>query len=311
MRTTHHESLAMLNLQSILIERFLQEIEATYMKNYGMTDPLYGAIAAWGGRLALELIANSDALYHNVEHTIMVTSVGQTLLLGKHMTDGGVTPRDWLHFMLALLFHDIGYTRDICRSDNGSQIATGTNTGTLVLPFGATDAALEPYHVDRSKLFVRERFGAQLIQDIDGEQIASYIEMTRFPKPHIVAEYDDSSYHSLVRAADVIGQLGDSGYLRKIPALYYEFEAVGKNAELGYTSPGDMYVNYAKFFWENVQPRIGTALRYLRATQAGKQWIANLHAHVFAIEHADSIPTSSAGRGTLSLPPTTAPPPDT
>ena len=224
----------------------------------------------------------------------MVTSVGQTLLLGKHMTDGGVKPRDWLHLMLALLFHDIGYTRDICRNDDANRVATGIGNHTVDLPFGATDAALEPYHVDRSKLFVRERFGTQLIQDIDGECIASYIEMTRFPEPDTPVQYDDSSYHSLIRAADVIGQLGDPGYLRKIPALYYEFEAVGKNRELGYNSPGDMYVNYAKFFWEDVQPRIQVALRYLRATQTGKQWIANLHAHVFAIEHADSIPTGNA-----------------
>jgi hypothetical protein len=276
----------MLNLQSLLIERFLEQIETAYRKNYGITDPLYGSIAAWGGRLALEVIANSDALYHNVEHTIMVTSVGQTLLVGKHMTDGGVKPQDWLHFMLALLFHDIGYTRNICQRDQGNVVATGVEQATITLPPAATDAALEPYHVDRSKLFVRERFGAQLIQDIDGESIASLIEMTRFPQPHHPQEYDGASYHGLMRAADVIGQLGDPGYLRKIPALYYEFEAVGKNQELGYTNPGDMRRNYAKFFWQNVEPRIQTALRYLRVTQEGKQWIANLHAHVFEVEHA-------------------------
>lgn len=287
----------MINLQSVLIEHFLEEIEATYMKSYGITDPLYGQIAAWGGRLALEVIANSDALYHNVEHTIMVTSVGQTLLLGKHMTDGGVKPRDWLHFMLALLFHDIGYTRDICRSDEGPVVATGIEQETITLPPGATDAALEPYHVNRSKLFVRERFGAQLIQDIDGEKISSLIEMTRFPEPKHRETYDGASYHELIRAADVIGQLGDPGYLRKIPALFYEFEAVGKNQALGYRNPGDMRRNYAKFFWNNVEPRIQTALRYLRVTQQGKQWIANLHAHVFEVEHDALSGISAAGEG--------------
>ena len=30
------------------------------------------------------------------------------------------------------------------------------------------------------------------------------------------------------------------------------------------------------------------ALRYLQLTQEGKQWIANLHSHVFAMEHGQS-----------------------
>jgi hypothetical protein len=46
------------------------------------------------------------------------------------------------------------------------------------------------------------------------------------------------------------------------------------------------------FFWRAVRPYIGDALRYLRVTQEGKQWIANLYAHVFSEEH----------RGALELP---------
>lgn len=50
----------------------------------------------------LENIAASDAAYHNMNHTIMVTLVGQEILRGKHTRDGGVTPRDWLHFTISL-----------------------------------------------------------------------------------------------------------------------------------------------------------------------------------------------------------------
>ena len=49
-----------------------------------------------------------------------------------------------------------------------------------------------------------------------------------------------------------------------------------------------MRKNYAKFFWNDVSPYIQDALRYLRVTQEGKQWIANLYAHVFEIEHCDN-----------------------
>ena len=47
------------------------------------------------------------------------------------------------------------------------------------LPMGSSDAALAPYHVDRSKLFVIERFDA--VEDVDAARIARAIEYTRFP----------------------------------------------------------------------------------------------------------------------------------
>ena len=34
-------------------------------------------------RLAIECIGNSDALYHNVEHTMLVTLAGHDIMLGR------------------------------------------------------------------------------------------------------------------------------------------------------------------------------------------------------------------------------------
>ena len=82
-----------------------------------------------------------------------------------------------------------------------------------------------------------------------------------------------------------IGQLASPNHMRKFPALFYEFEETGLNATLGYTNPGDLRDNYPTFFWKVVTPYIQDALRYLRVTETGKQWIANLYAHVFAMEH--------------------------
>ena len=276
----------MLNLQELVVERFVQELRDAYRQTYSDLEPQFGNIVSWSGRLALENIANSDALYHDVDHTIMVTLVGQAILEGKHLCEGGVTPRDWLHFMIAVLFHDIGYVKGVCRSDRDGAFATGVGEETVVLPPGGTDVALTPYHVDRSKLFVRERFGGELLMDVvDAELIASYIEMTRFPVPDDDFYQDTKDYPGLVRAADLIGQLGDPRYLRKSPALFYEFEELGANKELGYERPGDLRKGYAKFYWEVISPYIQDALRYLRVTQEGKQWVANLHSHVFYVEH--------------------------
>jgi hypothetical protein len=250
-------------------------------------EPQYANIIEWTGRLALENIANSDNLYHDIEHTILVTLVGQNILKGKHLSEGGVTPRDWLHFTMALLCHDIGYVRGVCRADKPGEYATGINDATIQLSDDWTDSVLAPYHVDRSKLFVLERFGGQRLVDfVDPGTIAKYIEMTRFPIPDDSYYKDTSGYGGLIRAADFIGQLGDPNYLRKIPALYYEFEENGVNEQNGYMSPGHLRRNFTRFYFEVVVPYIGDAIRLMNITQEGKQWISNLYAHVHKVEHS-------------------------
>jgi len=282
----HEENWTVVNFQHLIIERFVKELKAAYQQTYNQMEPQYANLLEWTGRLALENIFNSDALYHNMDHTIMVALVGQAILKGKHLKEGGVRPRDWLHFMMALLCHDIGYVKGVCKSDNHDTFATGDGDEVIkILPEG-TDAALTRYHVSRSKLFINERFGnPDLLVDVDANVIATYIEMTRFPVPKDDFYKDTSSFRGLVRAADFIGQLGDPSYLRKIPALYYEFEEIGENENTGYKSPGHMRRNFTQFYWKVVRPHIQDALKYLEITQEGKQWIANMHSHVFDVQH--------------------------
>jgi hypothetical protein len=66
---------------------------------------------------------------------------------------------------------------------------------------------------------------------------------------------------SLVRAADLIGQLGGPHYLQKANALYYEFEEIGINRQRGYNSPADLIEQYPRFYWDKVFPRVQTAIR--------------------------------------------------
>ena len=61
--------------------------------------------------------------------------------------------------MISLLCHDIGYVRGVCRGDRDGHYVSGENGKLVPISAGATDASLTPYHVARSKLFVRERFG--------------------------------------------------------------------------------------------------------------------------------------------------------
>jgi len=274
----------MFDAAELLIDAFVERLEIAYRRNYGNLEPAYPELLGWAGRMAMERIADSDALYHDVEHTIMVTLVGQEILKGKHMRQGGVSPKDWLHFMIALLCHDIGYVRGVCREDEGHVCTTGVPGETVTLPPGSTDAALTTWHVDRGKLFIRERFGRHAI--IEADRVASYIELTRFPVPDDRDHTETHDVPGLVRAADLIGQLADPNYLRKHPALFYEFQETGVNEQLGYKTPADLARSYPHFFWNVVSPYVQDAISHLRVTQKGKQWVANLYAHVFATEHS-------------------------
>jgi hypothetical protein len=274
----------MFNPTLIVIEAFIRELRMMYERTYEQLEPGYPGVISFAAQLALESIATSDAAYHDVNHTIMVTLVGQEILRGRHISVGGVTPRDWLHFIVSLLCHDIGYVRGICRGDGDGCYVTNMAGDKVSVPEGSTDASMTPYHVARSKLFVRERFSKALIH-LDTDQIEANIEHTRFPVPDEEPHAPTGDYPGLVRAADLIGQLADINYLRKQSALFNEFRETGMSKKLKYESAADLRANYPQFFWEKVQPYTVDALRYLRVTQEGQQWVANLYANVFSMEH--------------------------
>ena len=183
----------------------------------------------------------------------MVTLVGQEILRGKHISVGGVTPRDWLYFIISLLCHDIGYVRGICQGDENGRYVSNLAGDKVAVPEGATDASLTPSHVVRSKLFIRRRFGKSII-DLDIPQIERNIEHTRFPVPEDELHQSTADYPGLLRAADLIGQLADINYLRKQPALFNEFRETGTSEKLGYKSVADLRDNYPDFFWQKVRP---------------------------------------------------------
>jgi hypothetical protein len=248
-------------------------------RRFGSTDAGLTELLPLVARLSLECIGSSDALYHNVEHTMLVTLVGYDIMKGRSLVTP-TYPGDFAHVIVACLLHDIGYVRGILKGDGPDGYVVDSNGGKTKLPRGSSDAALLPFHVDRSKLYAIDRLGKEKV--FDAARIAAAIEYTRFPSPG--GPDGDSEEGSLVRAADLIGQLGDPHYLRKANALYYEFEEVGMNRQLGYTSPADLTDQYPQFYWNNVSPHIQMAIRYLNVTSSGRQWIASLYSNVFRAE---------------------------
>ena len=272
----------MLNPTSILADRFGNFIAEQYLQYFTYRHPEYATFLSGATRLVLERIGNSDALYHDIEHTMMVTQVGQEIIRGRLMSEA-LVPEDWLHYTCALLVHDIGFVRGVIKGDTSDTVVINEAGDTFTPPRGASDACLMPWHVDRGKMYARERFGPSSY--IDEERICRSIEMTRFPVPNDPEHLDTESEAALVRAADLIGQLADPFYHRKANKLYHEFVETGAAEKLDYHTPADVIDKYPEFFWSQIEPLIGPALRYLELTSEGKQWIASLNSNVFQIEH--------------------------
>jgi len=273
----------MITIPELASEALGSHLAAHMGRRFGSTDAGLIEIVQSAARLATDCIGNSDALYHNVEHTMLVTLAGYDILKGRRLLKE-TNADDYAHVLVACLFYDIGYVRGILNGDSADAYVIDAEGNKTELGRGSSDAALMPYHVDRSKLFVMDRFAKAKM--LDATRIANAIESMRFPPS---AHDSGNEEGMLVRAADLIGQLGDPHYLRKANALYYEFEEVGMNKQLGYDSPADLTDQYPKFFWSSISPFIQSAIRYLNVTSLGRQWIANLYSNVLSAERDLSL----------------------
>jgi hypothetical protein len=254
-------------------------------RRFGSTNANLVEAIQSAARLALDCIGNSDALYHNVEHTMLVTLVGYDILKGRSLLKS--TPaNDYAHFLIACLLHEIGYVRGVLRGDGKDGYIIDACGDKVKLARGSSDAALMPYHVDRSKLYVMNRIGKS--QLVDAARICRAIEFTRFPfATESDREYDEECL--LMRAASLIGQLGDPHYLQKTNALFHEFEEVGVNRQYGFSSPADLTDLYPRLYFDSVSIHLQAAIRYLNVTTRGRQWINCLYSNVFRAEREPTL----------------------
>ena len=94
-----------------------------------------------------------------------------------------------------------------------------------------------------------------------------------------------ANWPGLVRAADLIGQLADPDYIRKLPALFHEFEETGANQRLGHKSHDDLREQYPSFYWNFVSAHVQPSIEYLKVTRMGRKWLASLRSTIFAAQH--------------------------
>ena len=276
----------MFNPNAILLEAFVDHLVDEYCSVFTDAEPRQVQALQNAAQVALETLLNCDCPYHDVQHTMLVTEVGQTILRGRQLARGDLTPHDWLQAVVAMLFHDVGYLRNLLPGDTDESSLINPNGERIVPPQGSTDASMTPYHVARGIMFVRDRFANDPY--IDTTTVAQCIEMTRFPVPRKRSYQETDSLPALVRAADLIGQMADPQYLQKLSRLFAEFVETGEAMRMGFSNAGNLRRGFPHFFYSDVQPYIGDGIDYLKRTQEGHQWIANLyhHLHVNQDDHS-------------------------
>lgn len=268
----------MFNPNTTVINAFVAQSVLQFRAAFPEEDNGYDQCLKQCSLTALKTLLNCDCPYHDLQHTILVADVGSSILQGRQLARGDLTPHDWLHAMVAMMFHDIGYIRTLLPDDGPNDCVVDPTGERVTPPAGSTDAYMTPYHVTRGKMFIRERLASNPY--LDTQLIAECIEMTRFPVPSDTYYLATDTLPGLVRAADLIGQMADPQYLQKLSRLYAEFVEIGAAQRMGFANAGDLHATFPEFFYNQVHPFIGSGIAYLKRTQEGQQWIANLYHHL-------------------------------
>jgi hypothetical protein len=134
----------MITLPALAAEALGSFLASDMKDRFGASHTRLAEVIPFAARLALECIGNSDALYHNVEHTMLVTLAGHEIFKGRALMKPS-TPTDYSNFIVACLVHDIGYVRGVVKGDKHDGYVIDGTGRKISLPRGSSDAALGPY----------------------------------------------------------------------------------------------------------------------------------------------------------------------
>jgi hypothetical protein len=118
----HTTTLSQMGVQMITIPELVAQALGSFLTSdtksrFGSSHAHLAEVVPFAARLTLDFIGNSDAPYHNIEHSMLVTLAGHDILMGRQMLRA-TTAGDYSNFILACLAHDIGYVRGILQGDD-------------------------------------------------------------------------------------------------------------------------------------------------------------------------------------------------
>jgi hypothetical protein len=91
----------MITMPELAAEALGSHLAEHLNRRFASTDKGLIELVQSAARLALDCIGNSDALYHNVEHTMLVTLCGYDIVRGR-MLRTPTNASDFAHVIIAL-----------------------------------------------------------------------------------------------------------------------------------------------------------------------------------------------------------------
>lgn len=270
----------------IVIDALLRRLSDSYDELFPLAPPEYRVALLRVCRIGATHAARTDALYHNLDHTVQVVCVGVEMLKGKMLRDGDVDAHEAMHFICALLLFAIGFNRRLLPLDIDNRAIIQPDGTSIDLPDGATDAFLRPYAPERGMMFVRCHFADSPV--IDADLLADYIDYTRFP-PCPERQPDLAGFRGLVRAARLIGMVSDPYFMKKLKPLTQEFQESEMLGQLGVADVVEFRANYVQLFWNTLNPLICEGMALLEFTNDGRDRLASMRLHLLREEHLISI----------------------
>lgn len=228
-----------------------QEIQSIYVKMFPDGDLLFvPRVFGWANECFFgnyQGYQPIDARYHDLRHTLLVTSCMFRILRRRH--ELGISPpltRPLFELgLIAILFHDTGYLKTVDDVEG-------------------TGAKYTYVHVDRSADFARKFLESKGYSAGQIQAVRNMIHCTGvnidLSKISFASDLERMVGFSL-GTGDLLGQMAAEDYVDKLPELYLEFEESartnpGKAGQMAFANAEDL-LRQTPVFWERfVLPKL-------------------------------------------------------
>lgn len=183
----------------------------------------------------------SNTKYHDLEHTCAVTLATARLMHGIHVQNQTFSSRVIQLGLIGALFHDTGLIQTVEENDGtGAQYTIGHEDRSIAL--------MERYLSDKG-------FSAEDILDCSHIIMCTKLSLPLNEIPFRSEE--TKTMGKVLGSADLIAQMADRNYLKKLPLLFLEFKEAGM---AGFETPLELFENTGEFYHSVARTRLAEEL---------------------------------------------------
>jgi hypothetical protein len=183
----------------------------------------------------------SNTKYHDLEHTCAVTLATVRLMHGIHVQNQTFSSRVIQLGLIGALFHDTGLIQTMEENDGtGAQYTIGHEDRSIAL--------MEKYISDKG-------FSAEDILDCSHIIMCTKLSLPINEIPFRSEE--TKTMGKVLGSADLIAQMADRNYLKKLPLLFLEFKEAGM---AGFETPLELFKNTEEFYHSVARTRLAEEL---------------------------------------------------